>query len=60
MVIIDYYYSLDEKKRVKFRDVVLDATGWSYPTFYAKFQRGHFTKSETFLIEHIIKKFDHA
>lgn len=60
MVIIDYYKSLTDERKIKFRNIVLEQTGWSYPTFYAKFAKANFTKSEIFLISHIIKSFDHA
>lgn len=60
MVISDYYKSLSENLKEKFRKRVLDETGMSYTTFYYKLRKHNWRRSEVFIINGIMQTLDHA
>ena len=61
MVISDYYRNLESAtERSEFRAVVLDRTGMSYSTFYAKLQSDNFTPAEREVINNIMKEWENA
>lgn len=62
MVISDYYYQVLESvaERAEFRAVVLDRTGMSYSTFYAKLQNDNFKPAEREVINNIMKEWKNA
>lgn len=59
MVVSDYYYSLDENSKKKFRDMVIDEIGIAYATFYYKLKNNNWRKSELHIIDNIINTFNH-
>lgn len=51
----NYYYEvLPSGERTSFRERVMGAFGWSYPTFYHKFSKGNFSMAESKLLILII------
>lgn len=62
MVISDYYYQVLESvaERAEFRAVVLERTGMSHSTFYAKLQSNKFKPAEREVINTIIKELKDA
>jgi hypothetical protein len=57
MVIIDYYKSLDEGSKIRFREQVFERTGMSYSTFYYKIRNNSFSMLER---EAILKLIENA
>ena len=57
MAIIDYYKTLSEEQRAKFREEVMKETGISYPTFYYKIKNNSFNLSETKVIKSLINEY---
>lgn len=57
LVFSDYYSKLSEEKKKELRELVIEETGISLPTFYYKIRNNSWRKSEISIISNIINQF---
>lgn len=60
LVFSDYYTKLSVEKKKEFRELVIEETGMSLPTFYYKMRNKNWRKSEISIISNIINNFSNA